>query len=238
MAYAVLRRDTLLKTSEIAGRWRNLPCPKRDTAVCDFGATGVAGRKPTTAAARQPPATSACRTYLIECGPKSPRARRVRPVLEMIRTNPLTGENHEALAFVFGNGEGEAIASPKKAWEVCVLKAHGIKPEWVRPTHRLSEAVPQETCGDRLALARPATRGWQPMGRGRLADSPRPADAGHADLKQTSTYLNAIVSGIEESMRRMDLGRGLLQSVAINPAPGPLPDCNLSREVPAKELVS
>ena len=40
---------------------------------------------------------------------------------------------------------------------------------------------------------------------------------GHADLKQTSTYLNATVSGIEASTRRMDLERGLLQSLAIAP---------------------
>ena len=38
------------------------------------------------------------------------------------------------------------IASPKKAWEVCVLKAHGIKPEWVGRSNRLSPA-----CRERLA---------------------------------------------------------------------------------------
>ena len=54
---------------------------------------------------------------------------------------------------------------------------------------------------------------------------------GHADLKQTSTYLNATVQGIEESMRKMDEQRGLLQSVANAPTIAPLPVCNNQGEV-------
>src|SRR5688572_11192036 len=46
---------------------------------------------------------------------------RLRPVLEMVRTSPLTGKDHEPTAFVFGNAAGRAIASPKKAWAL-VLK--------------------------------------------------------------------------------------------------------------------
>jgi hypothetical protein len=64
----------------------------------------------------------------------------------MIRVNAVTGKPHEPLAFVFGNGAGKQIASPKKAWEVCVLKAHDIQPEWVRPGNKLSAA-----CRERLA---------------------------------------------------------------------------------------
>jgi hypothetical protein len=61
---------------------------------------------------------------------------------------------------------------------------------------------------------------------------------GHADLKQASTYLNATVAGIEESMRRLDQPRGLLQSVAIEPATDPLRNCNTDQQPTAKELVN
>lgn len=40
---------------------------------------------------------------------------------------------------------------------------------------------------------------------------------GHADLKQTSTYLNATVKGLEESMRRLDQARGLIPIVTLVP---------------------
>jgi hypothetical protein len=49
---------------------------------------------------------------------------------------------------------------------------------------------------------------------------------GYADLRQTSTYLNATVKGIEDSMRRHDEQRGLLHSVAQEADIAPPPDCN------------
>ncbi len=72
--------------------------------------------------------------------------------------------------------------------------------------------------GDQPALARSAARGAS-----RWIESGWPIrhvqqTLGHADLKQTSTYLNATLAGIEASMRQMDQRRGLWQSVAIEPA--------------------
>ncbi len=47
---------------------------------------------------------------------------------------------------------------------------------------------------------------------------------GHADLKQTSTYLNATVQGLEASMRTLDAQRGDdLPSLANPPAGAPWP---------------
>jgi integrase len=131
---------------------------------------------------------------------------RLRAVLEMIRTSPLTGEPHAPTAYVFGNAAGQAVGSPKKAWEVCVLKAHGIKPEWEKK--RLTTASRQHLAAIDLnwhdlrheAGSRWIEAGW-PLHHVQQM-------LGHADLKQTSTYLNATVQGIEESMRRLDEQRG------------------------------
>ena len=49
---------------------------------------------------------------------------------------------------------------------------------------------------------------------------------GHADLKQTSTYLNATAKGIEDSMRKLDEQRAILQSVAIEAEIEHRPECN------------
>ena len=121
---------------------------------------------------------------------------------------------------------------------MCVLKAHGIKPEWVGRSNRLSAA-----CRERLATINLHWHDLRHEAGSRWIEAGWPIHhvqqtLGHADLKQTSTYVNATVAGIEESMRRMDQRRGLLQSVAIDPAVEPLPDCNVGGEVAAKELVN
>ena len=53
---------------------------------------------------------------------------------------------------------------------------------------------------------------------------------GHVDLKQTGTYLNATAKGLEDSMRRFDEQRGLLQSVAKASAIEHRPDSNEEAE--------
>ena len=156
---------------------------------------------------------------------------RLRPVLEMVRIDPLTDKPHEPMHYVFGNAAGEAVGSPKKAWEVCVLKAHGFKPQWVKPSLRLSAESRAQLAAIDLhwhdlrheAGSRWIEAGW-PLHHVQQT-------LGHADLKQTSTYVNATVKGIEDSMRRMDERRGLLQSVAQAPVIAPLPLCNDEGEV-------
>ena len=101
-----------------------------------------------------------------------------------------------------------------------------MKPQWVpgsnrlTPEYRAALAAIDLHCHDlrHEAGSRWAEAGW-PLHHIQQT-------LGHADLKQTSTYLNATVQGIEESMRKMDEQRGLLQSVANAPTIGPLPVCN------------
>jgi integrase len=60
-----------------------------------------------------------------------PIGPRLRAELVMRRHAP-DGQPHPPSAYVFGNEVGERVTDVKKAWEVCVLKAHGIPPRWVK----------------------------------------------------------------------------------------------------------
>ena len=101
---------------------------------------------------------------------------------------------------------GERLGSIKKAWETAVLKAHGVKPEWVGG--KLSAA-----CRERLRridlhfhdLRREAGSRWHEGGfqLHEVRDL-----LGHANVSQTDTYLSARIVGLQEAMRRFDATRG------------------------------
>lgn len=103
-----------------------------------------------------------------------------------------------------------------------MLRAHGIKPTWTNG--RLSDDAREHLRAINLTFhdlrheagSRWIEAGW-PIHHAQQM-------LGHADLKQTSTYLNATVKGLEDSMRRFDEARGLLQSVAQTPAMEHRPD--------------
>jgi integrase len=128
-----------------------------------------------------------------------PVSTRLAAVLDMAKLDP-AGQEYPSSAYVFG-ALGEEISNPKKAWERCVLRAHGHEPEWVR-RGTLSEASRQALQTIDLhfhdlrheAGCRWLEQGWpihhvQEM-------------LGHANLSQTSTYLHASEMGLQESMRR------------------------------------
>jgi hypothetical protein len=136
---------------------------------------------------------------------------RLRPVLEMVRTSPLTGEDHKPAAFVFGNAAGEAVGSPKKAWEVCVLKAHGIKPAWDKAKKRLAPEVRQQLAVIDLHfhdLRREAGSRWLEGGAYQLLDQGHWEHAGdrfeiptesnlHQALKDEAQRLAMVHDGFE-----------------------------------------
>ncbi len=164
---------------------------------------------------------------------------RLRAVLEMVRTNVVTGQPHAATAFVFGTAEGRAIGNPAKAWETCVLRAHGVTPVWDKTgSNRLS--------AESRAHLHAIDLHWHDLRHeagSRWIEAAWPLHhvqrtLGHANLTQTSTYLNATVAGIEESMRKMDAQRGYLQSVAQAPKSAPRPDCNDEQAEAANVLVN
>ena len=107
----------------------------------------------------------------------------------MVRHDP-EGKEHSPAAFVFGDAIGGRIVDPKKAWvKACTtagitdLHFHDLRHE----------------AGSRLLEA-----GW-PLHHVQEM-------LGHADLKQTSTYLNVTQVGLQDSMRLF--GTRPLHSVA------------------------
>jgi integrase len=101
---------------------------------------------------------------------------------------------------VFGDALGLKVEAANKAWQTAVLKAHGYEPEWV--------------AGEKLSRASRATlkrinlhfHHLRHEAGSRLIEAGWPVHhvqemLGHADLKQTSTYLNGTLFGLKESMR-------------------------------------
>ncbi len=102
---------------------------------------------------------------------------------------------------------GQQVGDIKRAWETCVLKAHGHTPKWTR-NHSLAPE----------ARGRPSTRSnltfhdLRHEAGSRLLESGWPIHnvahmLGHANISQTSTYLNATRVGLQDAMRRLDASR-------------------------------
>jgi hypothetical protein len=122
----------------------------------------------------------------------------------------LDGKDHEPAAHVFGDTAGDPVKSPKKAWETPVLRAHGYKPASEpggtgRLTKEARERLEASTCIGTICGTRQVLDGSRQAGRSIMFN--------RCWGTRTSTYLNATANGLEDSMRRFDEQRGLLQSV-------------------------
>lgn len=135
-----------------------------------------------------------------------PISGRLKAILEMANTDP-TGKEFGPEAHVFGNVTGQQIKDIKKAWETCVLKAHGHTPTWTRE-NALSAASREA-----LRAADLTFHDLRHEAGSRLLEAGWPLHnvahmLGHANIAQTSTYLNATRIGLQDSMRRLDDARG------------------------------
>jgi integrase len=65
-----------------------------------------------------------------------PISDRLAGVLELLRHDP-TGHPPPGVAFVFGDAIGRPVKDPRKAWEICALRAAGYAPTWARSSNRL-----------------------------------------------------------------------------------------------------
>jgi integrase len=126
---------------------------------------------------------------------------RLKGVLLHLRTDP-TGKEHPPLNYVFGDVSGRRIGSFATAWENAVLRAHGYPVVRNRRTHGL-EADSRKRFAEvdlhfhdlrHEAGSRMVEAGWPLHHVQRML--------GHANISQTSTYLNAEVTGLQDSMRR------------------------------------
>ena len=149
-----------------------------------------------------------------------PVSARLAAVLEMARLDP-AGQAYTLEAFVFGE-LGQRLKTFKRAWQTAVVKAAGHTPQWTAQNalSATSQAVfravdlhfhdLRHEAGSRLLEA-----GWPLHNVAHML--------GHANIAQTSTYLNATRIGLQDSMRRLDAARGcnpVASEGVIDPAPG------------------
>jgi integrase len=167
-------------------------CRKRELLTLQWGDVNLARRELTIRSEKAK--TRQLRTL--------PISARLLAVLKMATTDP-AGQAFGAEAFVFGDAVGRPLTNISKAWETCVLKAHGHAPIWTR----------------RNALAAPARAAYRAVGlvfhdlrheagsrflEGGMDLHEVRHMLGHANISQTSTYLNATKVGLQDAMRRFD----------------------------------
>jgi integrase len=133
-----------------------------------------------------------------------PIGSRLAAVLEMRRHAP-DGRPLGPDAFVFGNAVGERIGSVRKAWQTAVLKAHGHTPQWVKG--KKNQLGPES-----LAAYRSINLHFHDLRRefgSRVLESGSSlVDArdllGHANISQTSTYLNSTATALGLAIERKE----------------------------------
>jgi integrase len=209
--------ETCCRRGELlALQWRDVDLPKRELVVRaeEDGArkTGVGRRLPISArlAAVLDMARTALETMLRSGPAKDLSDRDVAAAL--------------GRCYVFGDDAGLKVASFKRSWETAVLKAHGHTPRWTK-TRLTAES---RAVLDSIDLH---FHDLRHEGGSRLIEVGWPLHhvqhmLGHANLAQTSTYLNATRVGLHDSMRRFEVSRLPLQSVATTQEIDHRPDCN------------
>jgi integrase len=148
-----------------------------------------------------------------------PISTRLAAILAMRRAGP-DGKEHPPDAYVFGNEVGEPIKRVSRGWEAAVLRAHGQKPTYEGKNKRLTVECRGLLRGINLHfhdLRREAGSRW--------LDGGVPLQIirdwlGHANISQTSTYLEATFAGQHEAMRAFEAKRGVQQSATPSETSG------------------
>ena len=165
-----------------------------------------------------------------------PITGRLQAVLAMTTHDP-AGRPFGPEAYVFGDELGQAIKSPKKAWQTAVLKAHGHQPEWVQGKQRLGPVSQHAYAEIDLHfhdLRHEAGSRWL---EGGMPLHHVKELLGHADISTTDIYLSAGRLHLQDSMRRVEAAGQSCAKVA-QPAPTdpPLP-CNPPSDPADKSLL-
>lgn len=145
-----------------------------------------------------------------------PISTRLKAILEMRRHDP-AGEEHPPEAYVFGNEVGQQVKNVKRAWQRALLKAHGFVPRYTtgRIVQKGSRKVQLRTgmltpeCLAALAQIDLHFHDLRREAGSRWLDGGVPLHRikqwlGHANISQTSTYLEAEAADNDEAMRRYE----------------------------------
>lgn len=140
-----------------------------------------------------------------------PISTRLAAVLRMAKTDP-AGNDYPPDAYVFGE-LGKQTDNIKRAWETCVLQAHGHEPVWQRtglaPASRAALKAIDLHFHD-----------LRHEGASRLLEAAWPLHhvqemLGHSSIEPTSTYLSVERVGLQASMRKSDALRTRCNPVAM-----------------------
>ena len=158
-----------------------------------------------------------------------PISARLMSILEMRNgpdDKPLPLDAH-----VFGNEVGEAVKGFKRAWERSILRANGVKPTYVVRMKGEGAAARKVHTAVLAPESRQALRAidlhFHDLRReagSRWLEGGVPLHTvrdwlGHANISQTSTYLESTIAGQHDAMRLFDQRRGL-QSIATGSETG------------------
>jgi len=133
-----------------------------------------------------------------------PISTRLQAILDMRRTAP-DGVEHPPSAYVFGNEIGQRVKRVTRAWEAAVLRTHGHRPEY---RHKGSRGL---TAASRAQL-RAIDLHFHDLRReagSRWLDGGVPLHTirdwlGHANISQTSTYLESTIASQHGAMREYE----------------------------------
>ena len=165
-----------------------------------------------------------------------PITGRLQAVLTMTTHDP-AGRPFGPEAYVFGDELGQAIKSPKRAWQTAVLKAHGHRPEWVKGKQRLAPVSQHAYAEIDLHfhdLRHEAGSRWL---EGGMPLHHVKELLGHADISTTDIYLSAGRIHLQDSMRRVEAaGQSCTKVAQPLPVDPPLP-CNSDPDPADKSLL-
>ena len=160
-----------------------------------------------------------------------PVSSRLRKLLEVRRDSP-DGSPLPPATYVFGDEIGRRVGSVKRAWQTAVLRAHGHKPVWIWKRKQCpNDKGTTKLSPESQAAYRAINLHFHDLrheGGSRLLEAGWPVHhvqhmLGHASLEQTSTYLNATLRGLHESMRVLEKSRSACKPLANTSARGPRP---------------
>jgi integrase len=142
-----------------------------------------------------------------------PISARLYAVLQMIQIDA-NEEPFGPSAYVFGNAVGEQVKDVKRAWQTAVLKTHGHSPTRVWTKGRAKKGSGRLSPESQMAYRAIDLHlhDLRHEAGSRLLEAGWPLHEvqhmlGHANIEQTSTYLNATLQGLHRSMKALDRTR-------------------------------
>lgn len=182
--------------------------------------------------------TKSRRTRVVPIG-----TARLLAVLDWLRLDSTGGHKGDEVP-VFSNEVGEPLKTFKKAWQVAVLKAHGVDPQWRKGSYK--DLTPE--CQQRF---REINLHWHDMRHehaSRLVERGVPLAQvrdllGHASILTTERYDNQRLEALQAAVKRLEGGKAFDSQIESADRVSrifqdPVPERFTAGEVPAEDNVT